>query len=157
MTNSTPPNPPTPAVDQPEMLLDQALENLRRESESLTAPPHIEKQLMAAFASAHHVALSRKQQDVRRRRVTHFFGQWFAPGVAIAASVGMASWMMVSPLSKAGNEAAADVLAIAAEITFADDGSNPFIALQSLERIALEPTPRQIGRASCRERVLASV
>ena len=68
--------------------------------------------------------------------------RWFAPGVAVAASVGMASWMMLSQLSRVGVD---DGMDVAAALAAGRDAANPFIALQSLERIALEPTPRLIA------------
>ena len=126
--------------------LDRALDALRHESETLNAPSHIEAKLMAAFASssasAHGIRSKKLHANSQRIGLVRMISQWFAPGVAIAASVGMASWMMLSPLSQAGNEARADAVAA---LAIASEASNPFIALQSLERIALEPTPRLIA------------
>ena len=142
----TDPNPPR--VSHATLALDHALEALRRESTLLNTPRHVEDKLMAAFASrtatASTLPLQAKtfHRPPRAHGFTRFFSQWFAPGVAIAASVVMASWMMLSPLSQVGNEAELDATAAA---VYASDTGNPFIALQSLERIALEPTPRLIA------------
>lgn len=129
--------------------LDRALAALRHESAALDAPPRVEKQLLAAFvaitsANARQgaIASAARQPIPRRNRLSSTLARWFAPGVAVAASVGMASWMMLSPLSRVGMDDSTDV---AAAIAAGQDLDNPFIALQSLERIALEPTPRLIA------------
>ncbi len=138
------PNPPF--VPPSEVSLDRALDALRRESETLNTPSHIEANLMMAFASssisAHANRSKQARADNQRIGLGRLISQWFAPGVAIAASVGMASWMMLSPLSQAGNETGAEAIAA---LAYANEASNPFIALQSLERIALEPMPRLIA------------
>lgn len=138
------PNPPF--LPPSDVSLDRALDALRRESETLNTPFHIEAKLIAAFASssasAHAIRSKQSHANSRRIGLVRMICQWFAPGVAIAASVGMASWMMLSPLSQAGNEAGVDAVAA---LAYATEASNPFIALQSLERIALEPTPRLIA------------
>lgn len=54
----------------------------------------------------------------------------------------MASWMMLSPLPQAIDDVGTDTVAA---LAYASDAANPFIALQSLERIAMEPTPRLIA------------
>ena len=133
-------------LSQSDASLDRALDALRRESETLNTPFHIEAKLMAAFASSsastHAIRSKKSHANSQRIGLVRMISQWFAPGVAIAASVGMASWMMLSPLSQAGNETGVDTVAAQA---YASEASNPFIALQSLERIALEPTPRLIA------------
>ncbi len=120
--------------------LDGALDHLRRELEPINAPSHVEHQLMAAF-HAHHAARRRALVAQRTNpKPAPRFIQWLAPVLAIAASVGMASWMMLIPLAQ---------MQIAVEpsraTTLELEGGNPFIALQSLERIALEPSPRLIS------------
>ena len=140
-------DPHPPRVSHATLALDRALEALRIESALLNTPRDIEDKLMAAFATRAATASPLRHQAKTihtppRASFTRFFGQWFAPGAAIAASVVMASWMMLSPLSQVGNEAELDATAAA---VYASDTGNPFIALQSLERIALEPTPRLIA------------
>ena len=139
-------NPSPPPVSPANRALDYALDALRRESATLNTPHHIEDQLIAAFiaatASTHPNAAKAFHTPLRRNGLTRFLGQWFAPGAAIAASVAMASWMMLSPLSQVGSEAELDATFA---VSYTSDAANPFIALQSLERIALEPTPRLIA------------
>lgn len=108
--------------------LDGHLDSLRRETINLCAPAALEATLASAFRK-HHAALT------GARRWREAAGQWFAPGFALAASIGMAAWMMLLPTAQLGlprdlsSSAASDV---------------PFIALQSLEQIALEPKPRLV-------------
>ncbi len=115
-------------------VLDELLDNLRAATESLAAPAHLEATLMSAF-KAHHA----KSHAAKRR--SEFITQWFAPGFALAASVGMSAWMVLAPMAQP----------ILDQPQFASIGvetgistNAPFIALQSLEQIALEPQPRLI-------------
>ena len=134
-----------PFISPPDAALDRALDTLRRESEAWNTPRHIETRLMAAFATATASTHSRQSKKLwtprRRDGFSRLLGQWFAPGVAISASVVMASWMMLSPLSQGVDDVVTDSVAA---LAYANDTANPFIALQSLERIAEEPTPRLI-------------
>ena len=136
----------SPFISPPDAALDRALDTLRRESEALNTPRHIEVLLMAAFATAAEstgpLQSENSRMHSRRDGFSRLFGQWFAPGMAIGASVVMASWMMLSPLSQAIEDVGTDSVAA---LAYASDTGNPFIALESLERIAEEPTPRLIA------------
>ena len=59
--------------------------------------------------------------------------QWFVPGVALAASAGMSAWMVLAPMARPVAHPPAD------PITDLASADTPFIALQSLEQIAMEP------------------
>ncbi len=135
-----------PFISPPDAALDRALDTLRREFEALNTPRHIETRLMTAFAtvtaSTHPLQSKKLRIPSRRDGFSRLLGQWFAPGVAISASVAMASWMMLSPLSQAIDDVGTDTTEA---LAYASDAVNPFIALQSLERIAMEPTPRLIA------------
>lgn len=118
---------PTPAQ---ESLLDGRLDRLRAATASLAAPAHLQTSLLSAF-KAHHA----------RQRRAAIIAQWFAPGVALAASVGMSAWMVLAPLTVPVPDSGANAAYLAAS------AETPFVALQSLERIALEPQPRLIETA----------
>jgi hypothetical protein len=120
--------------------LDGQLDQLRREMALVAAPPAIEAKLTAAFAA--HQRTSR-----RAARVRQFAGQTFAPGFAAAASIGLAAWMMFFPVAPLLQSPARPIASLG------DD--TPFIALASLERIALEPSPRVV-RATVPRMMLAS-
>ncbi len=105
--------------------LDADLDLLRRETETLSPGAHIAPTLMAAF-----VAHQRKQR--LRERIS----RWFAPGLGLAASVGMAAWITLMPMHQAAIDNGANV-----DVAF---NNSPFIALQSLEQIALEPRPKLV-------------
>lgn len=139
-------HPKPPFISPPDVALDRALDTLRRESEALNTPPHIETRLMAAFASTtastRPIESKKSRTIIRRDHFSRLLGQWFAPGAAIAASVAMASWMMLSPLSRAIDDVVTKSHAAPVD---AGDLANPFIALQSLDRIAQEPAPRLIA------------
>jgi hypothetical protein len=117
-----------------ECLLDEHLGTLRAATQSIEAPVHLEARLMTAFAT-HHA----RQKAKQRRR--NFIAHWFAPGFALAASVGMSAWMMMVPMAGSVSDDAALTPGDANAPLFA---GTPFIALQSLEQIALEPRPRVI-------------
>jgi hypothetical protein len=125
-----------------ERSLDERIDGLRAETEALAAPMHVEVRLMAAF-KAHH----KKSRALTRRR--EFIAQWFAPGFALAASVGMSAWMALVPLLEPLPDTAMSV----ADVRI--DTETPFIALQSLEQIALEPQPHLI-KANVPRMMLAS-
>ena len=115
------------ATPEQEQRLDSRLDVLRGATESLSASPALEARLMKAFKAQHN-----------GERRSERFAQWFAPGFALAASVGMSAWMVLAPVAGPALDAGANA-AYAAAGTDA-----PFIALQSLEQIALEPQPRLI-------------
>ncbi|MBL8520114.1 MAG: hypothetical protein JNK75_05515 [Betaproteobacteria bacterium] len=119
----------SPLSPRAEQALDTQFDHLRRELSLVAAPPALEGKLAAAFA-AHH----RRQAGAARWRAR--LGEVFAPGVAVAASLGMAAWMMLAPVAPMLQSPAAPVASLG------DD--TPFIALASLERIALEPKPRVV-------------
>ena len=114
-----------------EVLLSDSLAKLRTASTTLAAPARVEVALMNAFTSAH------KAREVKRRWRA-FLAQWLVPGAALAASVGMSAWMVLAPMARPMIDHSADLAANAAY------NDAPFIALRSLEQIALEPGPRVI-------------
>lgn len=114
-----------------EVLLSDSLAKLRTASTTLAAPARVEAALMNAFTSAH------KAREVKRRWRA-FLAQWLVPGAALAASVGMSAWMVLAPMARPMIDHSADLAANAAY------NDAPFIALRSLEQIALEPGPRVI-------------
>lgn len=118
--------------------LDRALDQLRRELDPLNTPAYVEHQLMASFQAQHAAKRAARTAQRANTQPGGKFIQWLAPVLAITASVGMASWMMLSPLSQI-------VVAPNRGTTLDIERGNPFIALQSLERIALEPEPRVIS------------
>jgi hypothetical protein len=117
-----------------EALIDRHIEYLRSETQSLSAPAMLGAKLNAAFAQHH----AKRRTDARWRDL---IAHWFAPGFALAASAGMAAWMVFSPMARTALDAF-PATPVEASANGAADG--PFIALQSLEQIALEPHPRII-------------
>ena len=115
-----------------EVLLSDSLANLRTASAALAAPPRVEAALMDAFRSAHRAREA-------RRRWRAFLAQWLVPGAALAASVGMSAWMVLAPMARPMIDHSADLVA-----THSAYNDAPFIALRSLEQIAMEPGPRVI-------------
>ncbi|MBL8515076.1 MAG: hypothetical protein JNJ55_13875 [Betaproteobacteria bacterium] len=109
--------------------LDAQFDHLRRELALVAAPPALETKLAAAFA-----AHQRKKAAAAGWRGV--IGQVLAPGFAVAASVGMAAWMMFAPVAPMLHSPASPIASLG------DD--TPFIALAPLERIALEPKPRVV-------------
>ncbi len=106
--------------------LDREFDYLREKLADLGAPPQIDAALQKAF----------RKQHSHSGRATRFgmAGQWLAPGVAIVVSVAMCTWLMLSPF-----------FATLPLLDRSTDGSaTAFIALQTLEQIALEPNPRLI-------------
>ena len=91
--------------------LDPHLRLLRAELDSVHAPAELEAALAAKFRRTH------------RTRPT----LWWMPPLALAATVGMLSWMVRAPLPPVP----------IAQVAAVDQG--PFLALRPLERIALEP------------------
>jgi hypothetical protein len=98
-------------------LLDLRLDAVKRDLARHVAPDGIEEKLTAAFR--------RQKARARRPRL------WWMPPLALAATVGIVSWMVRAPLQ-------APLLAsVAPAVVESDPG--PFLALKPLERIALEP------------------
>jgi hypothetical protein len=93
-------------------ILDSRLAALRSELDTLHAPPALESVLAAQFRRTHG------------KRPT----LWWMPPLALAATLGVVSWMVRMPAPVAPVQVAAA----------ADPG--PFLALRPLERIALEPS-----------------
>jgi hypothetical protein len=120
------------------------LGNLKRHVETLATPDRVEENLMRAFAA--HVANSASanathvnERPVISRTPRGWVAQlthWLAPGAALATSVGMALWIVVGTVTAPQPD-----ISVGASFTSSDA---PFIALQSLDRIALEPSPRLI-------------
>lgn len=112
-----------------EQALDAQFDHLRREMSLVAAPPALEAKLTTAFA-----AQQRKKAAATGWR--GMIGQTLAPGFAVAASVGMAAWMMLAPV--------APMLQAPATLVASLGDDTPFIALAPLERIALEPKARVV-------------
>lgn len=123
-------NDTSPLSPAQESMLRARLAGLRAASESLAAPPQLESRLMSAFKSHHSW-----------KRRGDALAQWFAPGFALAASVGVTAWMVLAPMARPVPDAGEVAVSAATDRLFED---TPFIALQSLEQIALEPQPRLI-------------
>jgi hypothetical protein len=92
-------------------ILDSHLAALRADLESVSAPPGLESTLAAQFRRTH------------RKRPT----LWWLPPLAMAATLGVVSWMVRAPR----------VADPGIQVASLDPG--PFLALRPLERIALEP------------------
>ena len=127
-------NVPSVLTPEHDNVLDERLDSLRAATESLTAPAHLKATLMSAF-KVHHA----KSHAAKRR--SEFITQWFAPGFALAASVGMSAWMVLVPMAQPMlDQPQVASVGVGAGIST----EAPFIALQSLEQIAMEPQPRLI-------------
>ena len=93
-------------------ILDSRLASLRAELATVKAPPALESALAASFRRTH------------RKRPT----LWWMPPLALAATIGVVSWMVRLP----------HPVPQATQVAQADPG--PFLALRPIERIALEPS-----------------
>lgn len=109
-----------------ERRLNDEFQHLKTHLMPLSAPTAIEDKLLRALN--------------RQHRSAGWFrnvGEWFAPGTAIAASVVFSVWMLLgttpSVLMNPGYQANTNTANV-----------GPFIALQSIEQILLEPNPRVI-------------
>lgn len=119
-----------------ENFLDGELHHLRDKLAAHAAPPLVKGAILAAFANQHRAAPSVPSGN----RLPNSFAQWFAPATAVAASVGMSIWMLLSvSLGPATRVEPSEISAAASNINAA-----PFIALRPLEQISLEPNPRLI-------------
>jgi hypothetical protein len=114
----------TPAPD-----LDAALAALRREMAGLDAPPGVEQELMAAFGAR----FAPRPRWYRRFTPT----DWGMAGSVAAAVLAV---LALAQLPHGGESAGATPLV-------GRDGGGAFIALESLERIAQEPSPRVLEAA----------
>ena len=100
-------------------VLDKRLAELHREMGRLQPPAALEGALVAQFRRARRAGQSRPRL-------------WWMPPLALAATLGVMSWMVRTPIPN--NPAA---LALPPVVEDAD--SAPFLALKPMERIALEP------------------
>jgi hypothetical protein len=106
--------------------LDAELDHLRGQLATLNTPPQVAANLQRVFA----------RSQARQAAWPANVGRWFAPVAAIAASVSMSLWLLLA------GAPAGDVASRTNSAAF--DSAAPFVALQSLEQIALEPNPRLI-------------
>lgn len=97
------------------------LDELKAALAQVKAPAHLEPALADAFRD-------RRGRRVERPRL------WWMPPLAMVATVAVVSWMVRNPATRPVAEPALEFITQAAE---GDPG--PFLALRSLERIALEP------------------
>ena len=123
-------NPDLTATDA--AALNANLATLRTALASHTTPAAIEMRLNAAFAAR------QRGEGGSGARWLHGLGQWFAPGSAIALSVSLSAWLLLSA------PPAAMVLPSANQFTAWSQSDAPFIALRPLSQIELEPNPRLI-------------
>ncbi len=108
--------------------LDAELAHLRQEMRALEAPVHLEAELAKRFARQH-----------RSGGLWGRAGQWFAPGAAVALSLSVSAWLFFAPTAALVSQPTTDAASAFNQGAF---NTSPFIALQSLEQIALEPNPR---------------
>lgn len=94
--------------------LDPRLAQLRAAMRSVSAPPALDDVLAARFRRHHRMPRP---------------SLWWVPPLALAATIGLVSWIIRAPLPPLPPQASAPAPA--------DPG--PFLALKPLERIALEP------------------
>jgi hypothetical protein len=127
MSTNTPESSDTNSLSSiDERRLNDEFQHLKTHLMPLAAPPALEDKLLKSFNRQH-----------RSAGWTRNIGEWFAPGTAIAASVAFSVWMLLgttpsvlmSPVNQANTDAS---------------NAAPFIALQSIEQISLEPNPRVI-------------
>jgi len=100
-------------------MLDAKLGELRRALYAISAPGALEGALTADF----------RRRNGKKKRPN----LWWLPPLAMAATIGLVSWMIRGPVPPMK----AAVQAAQAQANPADD--TPFLALRPLERIALEP------------------
>jgi hypothetical protein len=109
--------------------LDADFQHLRHVMRDFNAPDALETRLQKQFAKRHRATSG----------WTQHIGQWLAPGTAVTACVGIAMWMAATTFLVPGS------IAINGQNnTMNPANDRPFVALQSLEQIALEPNPRVI-------------
>jgi hypothetical protein len=115
--------------DTPAPRLDAALAALRSEMAGIDAPRGVEKELMAAFGA--HFA----PRPPWYRRLTPT--DWGMAGSVAAAVLAVLALVQLPHAGPAGHAAP----------LVARDGGGAFIALESLERIEQEPSPRVLETA----------
>jgi hypothetical protein len=134
MTHS-PQTPPEhePALSNAERArVDEALAQLKHALSAHQSPERVTQVLTSAMQT--------RVTQTQRRRWQARVAQWFAPGLGLAASVGMAAWIVMLPPPLATVDPAPTMID-----TWSDAPSAaPFIALGSLESIAIENKPRLI-------------
>lgn len=122
--------PRSPQDDARNTPLDADFQHLRHAMREVNTPHNVEALLQKKFAA--------QVRATQRSGIREKFGTWLAPGTAIAASLGMAAWMTLTAIT------APVVHNSANQATLRAANDQPFVALQSLEQIALEPNPRVI-------------
>ncbi len=115
---------PLSSID--ERRLNDEFRHLKTHLMPLSAPPALEDKLLKAFNRQH-----------RSAGWTRNVGEWFAPGTAIAASFVFGVWMLLGTTPSALMNPSYQANTNTANV-------GPFIALQSIEQISLEPNPRVI-------------
>jgi hypothetical protein len=127
-----------------------ALKELHDALQLHAAPTSVEAAVMRAYAKQHRSAPLWLPQMLRPTGTSGGVGAWLVPSVAIVASIGMIIWMAITTLSGSAGVVkhnAFDPLSSQAGsgmTAWRVPSNAPFIALQSLEQIALEPNPRVI-------------
>ncbi len=117
--------------------LQVAFQQLRDAMKDTATPTKVEQNIMRAFSLQLSMQQSGQQKSLSQPSKAWLgLGQWLAPGAAIAASVVMTAWLMLGGAAMGVKNATIQTLENVADA--------PFIALQSLEQIALEPNPRLI-------------
>jgi hypothetical protein len=102
---------------------------LRDELAAMNSPPGVRKELMAAFALQHRPRRWYQAMPAARWRI--------AGGVGSVAAVVLASLLALHAPNRPAQDAAAPAIG-------RDDSGAVFIALDSFERIELEPAPRMV-------------
>lgn len=107
--------------------LDAALGQLKQAMDVQRTPDRVTQALKSAMQT--------QIEQTRRQRWQARVAHWFAPGLGLAASVGMAAWitLLPAPLDPVNPVGPPPVMT-----------DTPFIALRSLESIAVENKPRLI-------------
>ena len=104
---------------------------LRDALAAMHAPPHVRKELMAEFARRHR---PRRWYQIKRT------GRWCLAGGVGSVAAGVLAFMLVL---HAPSRTVHDAPAPATATSHGDNGAI-FIALDSFERIELEPAPRMV-------------
>jgi hypothetical protein len=119
-----------------ESALKGDLSTLRTALSSHNTPTAVEMQLHAAFAAR------QRRLSGGGSRWLHGLGNWLAPGSAIALSVSLSAWLLLSAPPSAMVMPALNQSAAWSQSGAQND--TPFIALRPLSQIELEPNPRVI-------------
>jgi hypothetical protein len=107
-----------------EARLADRLDELKTALAAVKAPGHLEDGLVEEFR-----ALAARQRRSTRPRL------WWMPPLAMAAAIGIVSWLVRHPALDAAADPAIEFTTEPA----ANGDPGPFLALRPLERIALEP------------------